>query len=133
VEDVCPPLPSSAICRQSIKIDTQPPVIICPDDVSVGNNEDGRRVSPVGDRMDLTYVEVGQPTATDNCTPEAQITISNDFNGTDDASGDYPLGTTVVCWTATDLSGNTASCCMNVTVFDNTPPDIKCPDTLYAQ
>ena len=133
VEDVCPPLPSSAICRQSIKIDTQPPVIICPDDVSVGNNEDGRRVSPVGDRMDLTYVEVGQPTATDNCTPEAQITISNDYNGTDDASGDYPLGTTVVCWTATDLSGNTASCCMNVTVFDNTPPDIKCPDTLYAQ
>ena len=133
VSDDCPPLPTQAICRQAVKIDTQPPVIMCPDDVSVGNNEDGRRLSPAGDRMNLTNVEVGQPTATDNCTPDALITITNDFNGTDDASGQYPLGTTVVCWTATDLSGNTASCCMNVTVFDNTPPEIKCPDTLYAQ
>ncbi|MBK8624304.1 MAG: HYR domain-containing protein [Saprospiraceae bacterium] len=135
VNDNCPPLPSSAVCSQTIVIDNQPPVITCPDDISVGNNEDGRRLVN-GQRMMFTPVNVGQPTATDNCTPDADITYSHNSpysSDPDDASGDYPLGTTIVCWTATDLSDNSASCCMEVTVFDNTPPEITCPDTLTVQ
>jgi hypothetical protein len=128
VRDDCPPLPTNATCSQTIVIDNQPPTIVCPPNVSVGNNIDGRRISP--SRMMLTPVLVPQATATDNCTPDAQIVITNSFNGTDDASGDYPLGTTTVCWTATDLNGNSASCCMAVVVFDNTPPVLTCPDTL---
>lgn len=128
VRDDCPPLPTTATCSQTIVIDNQPPTIVCPPNVSVGNNIDGRRMT--NSRMMLTPVLVPQATATDNCTPDAQILITNNFNGTDDASGDYPLGTTTVCWTATDLNGNSASCCMTVTVFDNTPPEIICPDTL---
>ncbi len=130
VSDDCFPLPTSAICNQTIVIDDLPPSITCPDNVTVGNSEDGRRI---GNRMMNFPVLVGQPTATDNCTPDDQIVLTNDYNDTDDASDDYPLGTTTVCWTATDLSGNTASCCMTVTVIDNTPPDITCPDTLNVQ
>jgi hypothetical protein len=129
VRDDCPPLPTTATCSQTIVIDNQPPTIVCPPNVSVGNNLDGRRMSPVK-RMMLTPVLVPQATATDNCTPDSLIVITNSFNGTDDASDDYPLGTTTVCWTATDLNGNFASCCMNVVVFDNTPPELTCPDTL---
>ncbi|HEX8290372.1 MAG TPA: HYR domain-containing protein [Pyrinomonadaceae bacterium] len=42
------------------------------------------------------------------------------------ALGDpYPLGETVITWTATDAAGNSASCTQSVTVFDGTPPVIS--------
>jgi len=127
VDDDCPPLPSTAVCNQLIKIDTQLPTIGCPVDVTVGNNPNGRRT---GQRMMLTPVAVSQPTVNDNC---GIASVINTFNGTDDASGNYPLGTTQVCWTVTDLAANTASCCMNVTVIDDLPPVITCPDTIKVQ
>src|SRR5207253_10479409 len=45
---------------------------------------------------------------------------------TSDASGVYPLGTTAVTWTATDGSGNTATCSQSITVTDNINPSITC-------
>ena len=50
--------------------------------------------------------------------PEAFVGISltNDFTGTSDASGSYPVGTTTVTWTATDPSGNMNTCTQDVTV-----------------
>ncbi|MFZ1748839.1 MAG: HYR domain-containing protein [Saprospiraceae bacterium] len=109
-----------ATCIQKIIVeDVIKPVITCPTNVTVGNALDGR-----------TIVLVGQATATDAC---GILSILNDFNGTDDASGDYPLGNTTVCWTATDNFNNTASCCMTVTVLDNTPPIITCPDTIKVE
>jgi hypothetical protein len=50
------------------------------------------------------------------------VTLVNSFNGTDNASGVYPVGTTAVVWTATDQSGNVSSCSYNVTVVDNEVP-----------
>jgi len=120
VRDNCIP-PATATCSINVIIlDTTPPTIVCPDDVSVGNLDDGRN----------TLVTVGQPTAADNC---GVLSVINDYNMTDDASDEYPLGTTVVCWTVTDLSNNTASCCIDVIVFDNTPPELICPDTIKTQ
>lgn len=127
VSDNCPPLPTTAVCNQLIKIDTQLPTIGCPADVNVGNNPNGRRT---GQRMMLTPVDVAQPNVNDNC---GIASVTNTFNGTDDASGNYPLGTTVVCWTATDLASNSATCCMSVTVIDDLPPVITCPDTIKVQ
>ena len=65
-------------------------------------------------------VTVVAPTTDDNCA----VTVTNDFNGTADASGTYPVGTTVVIWTVTDASNNTATCSMNITVTDNEAPTI---------
>ncbi|MDC8004521.1 HYR domain-containing protein [Aureisphaera galaxeae] len=55
------------------------------------------------------------------------ITLTNDFNGTSDASGTYPVGTTTVTWTATDAAGNTGTCSMTVTVNDTEDPVVTCP------
>ncbi len=55
--------------------------------------------------------------------------LINDFNGTDDASDFYPVGTTTVTWTYTDQGGNMASCTMDVTVNDIEPPTVSCIGT----
>lgn len=107
---------NEATCMQSLTVgDLIPPVITCPPDVTTGNSDDGRN----------TTVIVDMPVTSDNCAVESFI---NDYNDTPDASDFYPVGTTLVNWTVTDTSGNTATCQMSVIVFDNTPPDIFCPD-----
>ncbi|WP_245574522.1 HYR domain-containing protein, partial [Hugenholtzia roseola] len=59
------------------------------------------------------------PTASDNCGIQS---VSSTHN-----SGDlFPLGTTVVTYTATDLAGLTSTCSFNVTVTDATPPTALC-------
>ena len=74
------------------------------------------------------YVTVPAPVINDPC-PTTTYTFENDFNHTADASGIYPIGTTVVTWTITDNSGATnTTCTQNVVVTDNQAPVItKCP------
>jgi gliding motility-associated-like protein len=58
--------------------------------------------------------------------------VVNDFNGTADASGTYPVGTTVVTWTVTDNSGNTNTCAQTITITDNELPTAICQNvTVY--
>ena len=47
--------------------------------------------------------------------------ILNDYNGTSDASDTYPVGTTLVTWTATDGFGNTRICTQFINVVEFTP------------
>ena len=58
-------------------------------------------------------VTVTPPFAADNC---AIGSVINDYNGTGDASDNYPLGTTMVTWIATDASGNQTSQMQAITV-----------------
>lgn len=67
-------------------------------------------------------------TASDNCTGSPAITykinntpISFPYN--------FPLGTTTVDYTATDLSGLSSSCSIMVTIEDMEAPSITCPVT----
>ena len=70
----------------------------------------------------LPAVTVVAPTTADNC---GVASVTNDFNGTADASGTYPIGTTTVVWTVTDTSNNTATCAAwTFTVTDNEAPTI---------
>lgn len=59
--------------------------------------------------------------------PVNTLTIENNFNNSDNASGTYPAGIATVTWTATDEAGNTATCEQTVTVTDNENPTITCP------
>lgn len=52
------------------------------------------------------------------------VSITNDFNNTENASGSYPLGNTLVTFTVIDISGHTNTCTFNVTVKDTIPPTI---------
>jgi hypothetical protein len=90
------------IKQPTITVDTTPPEVICPADVTVEL-----------ETLEGTVVPL-DATATDNCDPNPTI-ASNELNI-------YPQGTTTVTFTATDASGNSASCSTNVAVVDTTPP-----------
>lgn len=74
-------------------------------------------------------VTVPKPLVSDPCNEG--YTIMNNFNNTDNASGTYPVGTTVVVWTITDLSGNSITCSQNITINDRVP-SLNCPSNLTA-
>ncbi|MBW7912550.1 MAG: HYR domain-containing protein [Taibaiella sp.] len=94
-------------------VDNQNPTIACPADVTV-NADNGSCAA--------TNVSLGAPTTDDNCG--VQGTSNN-------ALSSYPVGTTVVTWTVTDIHGNSATCSQNVTVVDNQAPVASCkPYTL---
>jgi hypothetical protein len=91
-------------------VDTQPPTITCPANVTVSN--DPNQCGAV--------VNYPAPTASDNC-PGVGVTCSP-------ASGSFfPVGVTTVTCTAQDATGNTATCTFTVTVNDTQPPSITCP------
>ncbi|MDZ4846342.1 MAG: proprotein convertase P-domain-containing protein [Chitinophagales bacterium] len=95
---------NTATCSHTITItDEENPIVTCPPNIvipSCGN-----------------FATVPVPTNSDNCSVASLL---NDFNGTGDATGTYPVGVTTVEWTVADSVGNTATCTMTVT--RNTPP-----------
>jgi hypothetical protein len=56
-----------------------------------------------------------------------------DVTVTSNAPAAFPLGKTVVTWTATDGSGNLASATQQVTVHDTTPPTLVAPADIDAE
>ncbi|WP_194975599.1 HYR domain-containing protein, partial [Aquiflexum lacus] len=75
-------------------------------------------ISTDTDACSATGVTLTPPVATDNCG----ITSL-----TNDAPEEFPLGTTVVTWTATDATGNSTTRSFNVIVSDNEAPTISAP------
>src|SRR5436309_3187337 len=62
-------------------------------------------------------------TATDNCAVASIVSVP--------VSGfAFPVGTTQVTNTATDVHGNTSGCTFNVTVVDDQAPMITCPSDI---
>ena len=94
--------------------DATAPTITCPGNISVDTDPG----------LCTATIVVPVPVTGDNC---GVASVVNDFNGTGDASGTYPSGTTTVIWTVTDVNSNTATCSMTVTVTDNEDPVITCP------
>jgi len=95
--------------------DTAPPVITAPPDAAF---EATAPLTP------LDADDYGTATATDAADPDPGIA--------DDAPASFPLGDTVITWTATDASGNTATAAQTVTVRDTTPPVITAPPDVTA-
>src|SRR5258708_5377349 len=70
-----------------------------------------------------TAVTLGTATHSDNCGSD--VLVNN-------APGSFPVGTNFVAWTATDVSGNSASCTQQVVVVDNQAPTITCPSNIVT-
>ncbi len=73
------------------------------------------------------YVSLGSATAQD-CSDDVIITNDSPYadNNGANASGDYPEGTTVVTFTASDKCGNVSTQQIEITVVDNLSPEPVC-------
>jgi hypothetical protein len=99
-------------CQQIVLVaDTTPPTITCAANVSL--NADPNTC--------LANTTLSTPSSSDNCS---STSISRTRSDAQPNNAPYPLGTTIVTWTATDAQGNTATCQQNVTVIDITPPTL---------
>lgn len=98
------------IATQVVRIvnveDTTPPVLSVPPALTV---------EAIGE---LSLVNIG----TANATDVFPVTITNDA-----PDAGFPLGLTIVNWTAIDGNGNTTAATQNVTVVDTTPPELLVP------
>jgi hypothetical protein len=109
-----PDVGNSASCSMTVQVtDAEPPSITCPQDITVEND--------LGECS--AYIQVPIPNTGDNCGVESLV---NDFNNTGNATGTYPVGTTTVKWTVTDIYDNETSCSMKITVIDAESPIIIC-------
>jgi hypothetical protein len=95
------------------KIDTTPPIITCPPNVTLGCN-------PLTDPAHTGYA-----TATDNCDTSIDVTYSDATTPTS-----CPTSYTITrTWTATDDCGNSATCSQTITV--DCPCYLNC-NTVWA-
>ncbi len=111
-------------------IDSDIPMILCPSNMVVAETDPGVCVWTSDDKVNPTV-------SFENCpgfTVEYVITGATSATGTDNAEGEiFNLGDSEVCYTITDASNNTSTCCFTVTVEDKELPMIECPtDTLIV-
>jgi hypothetical protein len=107
-------LSASSSCTATVQVvDTTPPSITCPATITVPCSQSGG--TPASDPTIAAFL--AGASATDICDPSP--TISNN------APAFFPLGTTVVTFTAKDADTNASQCSATVTVKDTTPPVIS--------
>jgi hypothetical protein len=94
--------------------DNELPVLDAVTDMAV-NNDPGKCGAAIA---------IIAPLANDNCGVASVIGVRSDGSLLTD---DYPVGTTVITWTATDIHDNTATVLQNIVVTDNETPIITQP------
>jgi subtilisin-like proprotein convertase family protein len=90
-----------------------------------------------GDANDVTIAcdastdpeDTGSPFVSDNCDPEPVVNFNDVVT-----SGSCPGNATIVrTWTATDASGNSATCVQTITIEDTVPPQLACPPLTFVE
>lgn len=110
-------------CVQTIiVIDEEAPSITCPANIAVNADAGGTNA----------YVNVPPPPSIeDNC---GILSVTNDYNGTPNASDTYSGGSTLVKWTVADVFGNTSTCGHTITVapFNELSVSVQLSPTVSA-
>jgi len=102
----------TSTCSQDVTIeDLVSPAITCPPDISIECDEDTQPIV------------TGTAVSSDDCDPDPVVSFS-DITSSGSCAQDYTISRT---WTATDDSGNTATCVQTISIADNTAPVITCP------
>ena len=94
-------------------IDTTPPQIKAPDDISIEATN-----------VDANIVDIGIPWVYDIIAVESFAS---------DAPDTFPIGMTTITWSASDTSGNIASDTQVITISDTTPPTIFAPSDIVVE
>jgi len=93
----------------TVNPDNIPPVIVCPGGISKytdsGQNSAAINISPA--------------VATDNC---GQVTVTGTRSDGKPLNAPFPVGITIITWTAKDGANNTATCMQSVTVMVPSSP-----------
>lgn len=106
---------TKTVCTLVDVLEIEAPLITCPADVLVSCESD---TSP-----ELT----GTPTAFDDCDPSPSITY------TEIEVGFFPCDYTIIrTWNAIDQCNNESTCEQIITVKDNIPPVITCPNNIIV-
>jgi len=102
-------------CSQTITVlDNEPPAITCPQNITVGTDPQ---------QCYATIQGLGIPQVLDNC---GVMSVGNNAP----PNGQYAVGNTVVTWMVVDIHGNMATCTQTITVLDNQPPWLQCPQAV---
>ena len=106
---------NTATATQTIVVtDEEKPTIVAPSAVSV--------TADAG-KCYATNISLGTPETRDNCGVQS---VSND------APVQFPVGSTVITWTVTDIHGNTATTTQTVDVSDDENPVIVAPSSVLV-
>lgn len=119
---------NSASCNFTVSvIDTEAPVIVCPNDTTV-NNDIGFCTALVNDLAPINF--------SDNCSVN---TINYSYsgvstgNGLNDASGNiFDSGTSTITYTIIDDFTNSSSCSFDLTIIDIEKPSIVCTADIFS-
>jgi len=105
-------------CTTVISIeDNTPPELVCADPVSYPTDQDECS----------TWINVPAPLL---LIDEANVIITNSFNNTNNASGNYEIGQHSIVWTATDVNNNSTTCTQIITVYDGQAPVVLCDQAI---
>ncbi|XP_077865641.1 hyalin-like, partial [Saccoglossus kowalevskii] len=96
-------------------IDAESPVVICPADI-LQNTDDG---------APWANVTWGVVNATDNSGSVSDIYVSHA------PDSNFPIGSTIVTYSAVDAYNNTGYCSFSVTVIDAESPVVICPADIF--
>ena len=105
---------NSASSTQTISvIDTTAPTLMVPNDIQVEAENVLTKIEELGEIISEDFSEIASIT---NDAPEV-----------------FPLGETIITWTVTDASGNSASSTQIISVIDTTVPLITAPSNLRVE
>ncbi len=112
--------------NQTIKIMSTGTVTLkCPDDITVSSGADCQG----------TTVNIPNVTVHSDC-PDSQVNVTHNspyaFNQGRNASGRYPIGTTIVTFTAKQACGALAKCSFKITVTPDKKPSPICTDEIVV-
>ncbi len=103
---------NSSTCSFDVVVtDAEAPAFVCPGTLTI----------PTDSMTCGAVVTFNAPAATDNCSSPTVVQTSGPASGST-----FPVGSTLIIFTATDSAGNTSACTLNIVVVDSDAPIVNC-------
>ncbi len=115
------PTGNASSCTQEVGVtDNDPPVLVCPPNVTVN----------CGQQNNLSIT--GQAEAKDACANGASVTHT-DQSTTFPTCINFIVGQVLRTFSSADSCGNSTTCLQTITIRDQMPPILTCPDVVQVQ